>query len=94
MKNVQEEEMIVFLSGIKHISLNLELDNAGGVLSGNDKLFKKELMRIQKTLWMTHVGKELLYPILDTSAYATNGRGQLDFTIPKQVGLKAPKNIS
>ena len=33
--------MIVFLSGIKDISLNLELDNAGGVLSGNDKLFKK-----------------------------------------------------
>lgn len=42
---------------------------------------------------MTHVGKELLYPILDTSACATNGRGQLDFTIPKQVGLKAPKKI-
>lgn len=41
MKNVQEEEMIVFLSGIKDISLNLELDNAGGVLSRNDKLFKK-----------------------------------------------------
>lgn len=85
VKNVQEEEMTVFLSGIKDISLNLELGNAGVVLSGNDKLFKKGANEKSETLWMAHVVKELLHPILDTSAHATNGKGLLDFTIPKQL---------
>lgn len=41
MKNVQEKEMVVFLSNVRIMPLNLELDNAGGVLSRNDELLKK-----------------------------------------------------
>lgn len=94
MKNVQDEEMVVFLSGVRDMSLNLELDNVGVALSGNDKQVKELIMRsIQETLWMTHVGKQLLYPIIDTSAYTTNRKGLLGSMIHKQVGLKAPGNI-
>lgn len=42
---------------------------------------------------MAHVGKELLCPILDASVYATNRKSLLGYTIHKQVGLKAPRNI-
>nr|BAE87283.1 unnamed protein product [Macaca fascicularis] len=41
LRNVQAEEMVEFSSGLKGMSLNLESDNVGVVVFGNDKLIKE-----------------------------------------------------
>ncbi|XP_040840903.1 ATP synthase subunit alpha, mitochondrial isoform X2 [Ochotona curzoniae] len=41
LRNVQAEEMVEFSSGLKGMSLNLEPDNVGVVVFGNDKLIKE-----------------------------------------------------
>merc|ERR1711988_85727 len=41
LKNIQAEEMVEFSSGLKGMALNLEADNVGVVVFGNDKLIKE-----------------------------------------------------
>merc|ERR1712241_1536403 len=41
LKNIQAEEMVEFSSGLKGMALNLEPDNVGIVVFGNDKLIKE-----------------------------------------------------
>merc|ERR1712179_346611 len=41
LKNCQAEEMVEFSSGLKGMALNLEPDNVGVVVFGNDKLIKE-----------------------------------------------------
>ena len=41
LRNVQAEEMVEFSSGLKGMALNLEPDNVGIVVFGNDRLIKE-----------------------------------------------------
>ncbi|VDK49963.1 unnamed protein product, partial [Cylicostephanus goldi] len=41
LKNIQAEEMVEFDSGIKGMALNLEPDNVGVVVFGNDKVIRE-----------------------------------------------------
>ena len=41
LKNIQAEEIVEFSSGLKGMALNLEPDNVGVVVFGNDKLMKE-----------------------------------------------------
>ncbi|KAK3854067.1 hypothetical protein Pcinc_039424 [Petrolisthes cinctipes] len=41
LKNIQAEEMVEFSSGLKGMALNLEPDNIGVVVFGNDKLIRE-----------------------------------------------------
>lgn len=41
LHNIQADEMVEFSSGIKGMALNLEPDNVGVVVFGNDKLIKE-----------------------------------------------------
>ena len=41
LKNIQAEEMVEFSSGLKGMGLNLESDNVGVVVFGNDRLIKE-----------------------------------------------------
>ncbi|CEG74542.1 Putative ATP synthase subunit alpha [Rhizopus microsporus] len=41
LKNCQAEEMVEFSSGLKGMALNLEADNVGIVVFGNDRLIKE-----------------------------------------------------
>ncbi|KAI7884500.1 N-terminal domain of alpha and beta subunits of F1 ATP synthase, partial [Lichtheimia hyalospora FSU 10163] len=41
LKNCQAEEMVEFSSGLKGMALNLEPDNVGIVVFGNDRLIKE-----------------------------------------------------
>lgn len=40
LKNIQADEMVEFYSGSRGMALNLEPDNVGVVVFGNDKLIK------------------------------------------------------
>ncbi|KAF1650934.1 UNVERIFIED_CONTAM: ATP synthase subunit alpha, mitochondrial, partial [Eudyptes robustus] len=41
LKNIQAEEMVEFDSGMKGMALNLEPDNVGVVVFGNDKVIRE-----------------------------------------------------
>ncbi|KAK1883798.1 ATP synthase subunit alpha mitochondrial [Dissostichus eleginoides] len=80
LRNVQAEEMVEFSSGLKGMSLNLEADNVGVVVFGNDKLIKEgDIVKRTGAIVDVPVGAELLGRV-----------GPLGSSIRRRVGLKAP----
>ncbi|KAF5272404.1 hypothetical protein FQA39_LY07872 [Lamprigera yunnana] len=66
LKNVQAEEMVEFSSGLKGMSLNLEPDNVGVVVFGNDKLIKEgDIVKRTGAIVDVPVGTELLGRVVD-----------------------------
>ena len=91
LRNVQAEEMVEFSSGLKGMSLNLEPDNVGVVVFGNDKLIKeRDIVKRTGAIVDVPVGKELLGRVVDALGNATDGRGPVGSKAQRQVGLKAP----
>uniref|UniRef100_A0A673CPN3 ATP synthase subunit alpha n=1 Tax=Sphaeramia orbicularis TaxID=375764 RepID=A0A673CPN3_9TELE len=91
LRNVQAEEMVEFSSGLKGMSLNLEPDNVGVVVFGNDKLIKEgDIVKRTGAIVDVPVGEELLGRVVDALGNAIDGKGPLGSTIRRRVGLKAP----
>ncbi|KAM3838069.1 ATP synthase subunit alpha, mitochondrial, partial [Diretmus argenteus] len=91
LRNVQAEEMVEFSSGLKGMSLNLEPDNVGVVVFGNDKLIKEgDIVKRTGAIVDVPVGDELLGRVVDALGNAIDGKGPLGSTIRRRVGLKAP----
>ena len=73
------------------MSLNLEPDNVGVVVFGNDKLIKeRDIVKRTGAIVDVPVGKELLGRVVDALGNATDGRGPVGSKAQRQVGLKAP----
>ncbi|KAG5212977.1 hypothetical protein JEQ12_008763 [Ovis aries] len=82
LRNVQAEEMVEFSSGLKDMSLNLEPDNVGVVVFGNDKLIKeRDTVKRTGAIVDVPVGEELLGRVVDALVGSKARR---------RVGLKAP----
>ncbi|XP_062307673.1 ATP synthase subunit alpha, mitochondrial [Osmerus eperlanus] len=91
LRNVQAEEMVEFSSGLKGMSLNLEPDNVGVVVFGNDKLIKEgDIVKRTGAIVDVPVGEELLGRVVDALGNAIDGKGPLGSSIRRRVGLKAP----
>merc|ERR1712121_533376 len=91
LNNVQAEEMVEFSSGLKGMSLNLEPDNVGVVVFGNDKLIKEgDIVKRTGAIVDVPVGDELLGRVVDALGNAIDGKGPLGSSIRRRVGLKAP----
>uniref|UniRef100_A0A672IDB9 ATP synthase subunit alpha n=1 Tax=Salarias fasciatus TaxID=181472 RepID=A0A672IDB9_SALFA len=91
LRNVQAEEMVEFSSGLKGMSLNLEPDNVGVVVFGNDKLIKEgDIVKRTGAIVDVPVGEELLGRVVDALGNAIDGKGPLGSTVRRRVGLKAP----
>uniref|UniRef100_A0A8C4T7E4 ATP synthase subunit alpha n=1 Tax=Erpetoichthys calabaricus TaxID=27687 RepID=A0A8C4T7E4_ERPCA len=91
LRNVQAEEMVEFSSGLKGMSLNLEPDNVGVVVFGNDKLIKEgDIVKRTGAIVDVPVGEELLGRVVDALGNAIDGKGPLGAKIRRRVGLKAP----
>ncbi|XP_033947594.1 ATP synthase subunit alpha, mitochondrial [Pseudochaenichthys georgianus] len=91
LRNVQAEEMVEFSSGLKGMSLNLEPDNVGVVVFGNDKLIKEgDIVKRTGAIVDVPVGAELLGRVVDALGNAIDGKGPLGSSIRRRVGLKAP----
>ncbi|KAI4589263.1 hypothetical protein MJG53_003671 [Ovis ammon polii x Ovis aries] len=91
LRNVQAEEMVEFSSGLKGMSLNLEPDNVGVVVFGNDKLIQeRDTVKRPGAIVDVPVGEELLGRVVDALGNATDGRGPVGSKARRQVGLKAP----
>uniref|UniRef100_A0AAY4A1A4 ATP synthase subunit alpha n=1 Tax=Denticeps clupeoides TaxID=299321 RepID=A0AAY4A1A4_9TELE len=91
LRNVQAEEMVEFSSGLKGMSLNLEPDNVGVVVFGNDKLIKEgDIVKRTGAIVDVPVGEELLGRVVDALGNPIDGKGPLGSKIRRRVGLKAP----
>eukprot|EP00127_Corallochytrium_limacisporum_P005571 Clim_evm88s207 gene=Clim_evmTU88s207 len=92
LKNVQAEEMVEFQpSGIKGMALNLEPDNVGIVIFGNDKEIKEgDLVKRTGAIVDVPVGEELLGRVVDGLGQPIDGKGPITSKKRTRVGVKAP----
>jgi len=91
LKNIQAEEMVEFSSGLKGMALNLEPDNVGVVVFGNDKLIKEgDIVKRTGAIVDVPVGRELLGRVVDALGNPIDGKGPIGSPDRFRVGLKAP----
>ena len=92
LDNVQAGEMVVFEDGSKGMALNLEADNVGIVIFGDDRKIKEgSLVKRTGSIVDAPVGKELLGRVLDGLGNPIDGKGNLNEKIQrKRVEVKAP----
>merc|ERR1712054_537407 len=91
LKNIQAEEMVEFSSGLKGMALNLEPDNVGVVVFGNDKLIKEgDVVKRTGAIVDVPVGDGLLGRVVDALGNPIDGKGPIDSDQRARVGVKAP----
>merc|ERR1712076_60015 len=91
LKNIQAEEMVEFSSGLKGMALNLEPDNVGVVVFGNDKLIKEgDVVKRTGAIVDVPVGMECRGRVVDALGNPIDGKGPLGSSERFRVGLKAP----
>ena len=92
LDNVQAGEMVEFSDGIKGMALNLEKDNVGVVIFGDDKSIKEgDIVKRTQAIVDAPVGKNLLGRVVDALGNPIDGKGDLDKKIErKRVDVKAP----
>ncbi|KII74621.1 ATP synthase subunit alpha, mitochondrial [Thelohanellus kitauei] len=91
LQGVQAEEMVEFSSGLKGMALNLEPDNVGVVVFGNDKLIKEgDLVTATGSIVDVPVGEELLGRVVDALGNPIDGKGPITTKARARVHVKAP----
>jgi F-type H+/Na+-transporting ATPase subunit alpha len=91
LDNVQAGEMVSFSNGIKGMALNLEPDNVGVVIFGNDRDIKEgDTVKRTGAIVEIPVGKELLGRVIDPLGNPIDGKGPINATRKSRVDVKAP----
>jgi len=92
LDNVQAGEMVEFSAGIKGMALNLESDNVGVVIFGDDRSIKEgDVVKRTGAIVDVPVGKKLLGRVVDALGNPIDGKGELDKKLErKRVEVKAP----
>jgi len=91
LDNVQAGEMVEFPGGIRGMALNLESDNVGVVIFGNDRDIKEgDTVKRTGTIVDVPVGKGLLGRVVDALGNPIDGKGPIVATERKRVDVKAP----
>uniref|UniRef100_A0A0V0G2J4 ATP synthase subunit alpha n=1 Tax=Triatoma dimidiata TaxID=72491 RepID=A0A0V0G2J4_TRIDM len=91
LKNIQADEMVEFSSGLKGMALNLEPDNVGVVVFGNDKLISEgDIVKRTGAIVDVPVGEDLLGRVVDALGNPIDGKGPLNTKNRMRVGIKAP----
>merc|ERR1712062_850464 len=82
---------VEFSSGLKGMALNLEPDNVGVVVFGNDKLIKEgDIVKRTGAIVDVPVGNEILGRVVDALGNPIDGKGPIGCKERYRVGLKAP----
>ncbi len=92
LDNVQAGEMVEFSDNSKGMALNLESDNVGVVIFGDDRNIKEgDTVKRTNSIVDVPVGKELLGRVVDGLGNPIDGKGSLPTKIKKmRVEVKAP----
>jgi F-type H+-transporting ATPase subunit alpha len=91
LDQVQAGEMVEFPNGIKGMTLNLETDNVGIVIFGDDRAIKEgDTVKRTGTIVEVPVGKGLLGRVVDALGNPIDGKGPLTDVKRTRVEVKAP----
>ncbi|KAI7833717.1 ATP synthase subunit alpha [Kickxella alabastrina] len=91
LKNIQAEEMVEFSSGVQGMALNLEADNVGIVIFGNDRLIKEgDTVKRTGCIVDVPVGEALLGRVVDALGNPIDGKGPIKTSLRSRAMVKAP----
>ena len=91
LDNVEAGEMVEFSEGTKGMALNLETDNVGVVIFGDDSHIKEgDTVKRTGEIVDVPVGKELLGRVVDGLGNPIDGKGPINSKERKRVEVKAP----
>ena len=91
LDNVQAGEMVEFPGGIRGMALNLESDNVGVVIFGNDRDIKEgDTVKRTGSIVDVPVGKGLLGRVVDALGNPIDGKGPIVADERRRVDVKAP----
>jgi F-type H+-transporting ATPase subunit alpha len=91
LDEVQAGEMVEFDDGTRGMALNLESDNVGVVIFGDDRHIKEgDTVKRTKTIVDVPVGKGLLGRVVDPLGNPLDGKGPIEADERKLVETKAP----
>ena len=91
LDEVQAGEMVEFDDGTRGMALNLETDNVGIVVFGDDRGIKEgSTVRRTKSIVDVPVGKGLLGRVVDALGNPIDGKGPIESTERRLVDVKAP----
>ena len=91
LDKVQAGEMVEFPGGIQGMALNLEADNVGVVIFGNDRGIKEgDTVKRTGAIVDVPVGKELLGRVVDGLGNPIDGKGPIKAKQRARVDVKAP----
>jgi F-type H+-transporting ATPase subunit alpha len=91
LDNVQAGEMVEFENGVRGMALNLETDNVGIVIFGNDREIKEgQTVKRTGAIVDAPVGKGLLGRVVDALGNPLDGKGPIEAAERRRVDIKAP----
>jgi len=91
LDNVQAGEMVEFPDGTRGMALNLETDNVGVVIFGDDRSIKEgDTVKRTGAIVDVPVGKGLLGRVVDPLGNPIDGKGDIEATERREVEVKAP----
>ena len=91
LDQVQAGEMVEFPGGIRGMALNLEDDNVGVVIFGEDRTIREgDTVKRTGTIVDVPVGKNLLGRVVDALGNPIDGKGPAEATERRRVEVKAP----
>ncbi len=91
LDEVQAGEMLEFPNGVQGMALNLETDNVGIVIFGDDREIKEgDTVKRTGSIVDVPVGKGLLGRVVDPLGNPIDGKGPIEATERRRVEVKAP----
>jgi F-type H+-transporting ATPase subunit alpha len=91
LDKVQAGEMVEFPGGIRGMALNLETDNVGVVIFGDDRDIKEgDTVKRTGTIVDVPIGKGLLGRVVDALGNPIDGKGPINADKRMRVEVKAP----
>jgi len=91
LDEVQAGELVEFPGGVKGMALNLERDNVGCVIFGDDRGIKEgDTVKRLGSIVDTPVGKGLLGRVVNALGEPIDGKGPIDAAERRIVDVKAP----
>jgi len=91
LTKVQAGEMVEFNSGVKGMALNLETDNVGIVILGNDReIHEGDIVKRTGSIVDVPIGDGLLGRVLDPLGEPIDGLGPIVSNQRQRIELKAP----
>ncbi|SLN13599.1 F0F1 ATP synthase subunit alpha [Oceanibacterium hippocampi] len=91
LDKVQAGEMVEFPGGVKGLALNLETDNVGVVILGNDSAIKEgDIVKRTGAIVDAPVGKGLLGRVVDGLGNPIDGKGPIEGAERRRADVKAP----